>query len=130
MIPGLKCRLLTRRCNVKVRLAHLLEIVPSGIHAHFVARKTDDTSSLVHHVRLGLRILVSVIRVLLTRKIQHHHLFLIVHIHAVVMIQLLVFYVSLQVCYTVSAAHDAILIVMRRRLLLVHGRLAIVDHIT
>lgn len=59
-----------------------------------------------------------------------HHLLLVVHTHAIVVIQLLVVVdVSLQVLDAVSAAHDAVLFKMRGRLL-VHSGLGIVDNIT
>lgn len=129
MIPWLKYRLLTRRCDIKVRLAHLLETIPSGsIHAHFIAIKTYDASSLIHHMRLGGLRIIPVIRILLMREIQGH-LLLIVHTHAVIMDQLLVFNISLQVFDTIPAPHNAILIKSRCRLL-VHGSLSIVDYVT
>ena len=129
MIPW-KYRLLTRSCNIKVRflrLAHLLEIVTSGIHAHFVATKTYNAASLNHHITLRLWILVPVvIWVLLTRKIQMHHL-LLIH-HAVIIKLILVCNISLQVFDTVSAPHNAVLKLICR--LLGHGSLTIVDYVT
>ena len=108
-------------------MARLLKTIPSGIHAHFIAIKTYDATSLIHHMRLGLRI-IPVIRVLLMWEIQSH-LLLIVHTHAVIMDQLLVFNISLQVFDTIPAPHNAILIKSRCRLL-VHSSLSIVDYVT
>lgn len=69
MVPRLEYRVLTRRRDSKVLLSHLIEIISSCVHAQLVTIKADDAASLIHHMRLSLRVISELIGVLVGRKI-------------------------------------------------------------
>ena len=128
LVARLEYRILTRRRDSQVLLSHLIEIIASCIHAHFVTIKAYDAASLIHHMRLSLRVISELIGVLVGRKVKLHHCVWI-HTHAVIFPKLLVSDILLKVNDAVSAAQDVILVEVCRRLL-VHGGLTVVDDVS